>query len=307
MTLKLNNMKNIFYILILILFPTILGGQEYLNYSSSWKEYSVGCGGGNPYCTSNDFTISLIGDTIINNKTYYKTYMSGVRTTWDWTVDTLVEEIQISNLFEPIREENGVFYRYKSFINDEVILHDFNLSIGDTAVSTCSSPQIVETIDTIIIGNIARKRYFFEGNIVNHLIEGVGSTKGLFSTPCSAIGIEGGSILQCFFQDDQYLQLDTAIVCGNMTSTLGHDENFIQIEIYPNPVRNYLNLEFKNWQEGNVQLQIINLEGVVLYSNNDINPTELKTLNVGYLPNGLYIVKIGNDKVKVIRRIIKIN
>ncbi|OFX18958.1 MAG: hypothetical protein A2033_01385 [Bacteroidetes bacterium GWA2_31_9] len=75
------------------------------------------------------------------------------------------------------------------------------------------------------------------------------------------------------------------------------------ISLYPNPVKEKLNISFKNMDVNGATLNIYNISGQVVYSNNEINgKTEVNTSN---LSEGVYIVKIISDNNQYVSKFIK--
>ena len=71
-----------------------------------------------------------------------------------------------------------------------------------------------------------------------------------------------------------------------------------KVSIYPNPVKNYLNIEF----DGEVEYELCNSIGQVIYNGNLIKST---LLNVQKLTKGLYILKFKQGNEFVIRKFVK--
>jgi len=82
-----------------------------------------------------------------------------------------------------------------------------------------------------------------------------------------------------------------------MTTGLQNEFNK-NIIIYPNPVKNELNIEF----DGVTKFSIINLMGQVIYSSNLINSAVVQTTN---LPSGVYLIKFTTGKTYEFRKFIK--
>lgn len=75
------------------------------------------------------------------------------------------------------------------------------------------------------------------------------------------------------------------------------------ISLYPNPVKEKLNISFKNIDVNGATLNIYNISGQVVYSNNEINgKTEVNTSN---LSEGVYIVKIISDNNQYVSKFVK--
>ncbi|WP_230959152.1 T9SS type A sorting domain-containing protein [Flavobacterium psychrophilum] len=75
------------------------------------------------------------------------------------------------------------------------------------------------------------------------------------------------------------------------------------IKIYPNPSNGLVNIKINQFT-GKVNLQVIDLNGRVVYSlkNTDFNVE--KTINLNNLQSGMYIIKIDGDELNYTKKII---
>ncbi|AKC18517.1 T9SS-dependent M36 family metallopeptidase [Flavobacterium psychrophilum] len=89
----------------------------------------------------------------------------------------------------------------------------------------------------------------------------------------------------------------------NCTSGLNYFENKDMIKIYPNPSNGLVNIKINQFT-GKVNLQVIDLNGRVVYSlkNTDFNVE--KTINLNNLQSGMYIIKIDGDELNYTKKII---
>ena len=303
-------MKNL-SIIILLLLSNNLNSQIYLESNPEWTEYSVACGGGNPYCSSQEYTIKLEADTTIGNTVYFKTKREGTTTTWDWTVDTLVSINPINDYFYPLREEQGKFLMYNISLNEEQLLHDFNLIVGDTAISPyCQNPQIVMEIDTVYFGTQMRKKFIFAPQLTwgtSPLFEGIGTSRGLFVRPCSGvIGIESGSTLQCFTTDNETIQIDTSGQCETTipVSTINLTKG--EFELYPNPFNEKIIIESKGTKRNEVKIKLYDFQGKLLNSKSMLNADNLIEISTKELIPGRYILIIQEEDKIHTSKMIKI-
>ena len=81
-------------------------------------------------------------------------------------------------------------------------------------------------------------------------------------------------------------------------------DNQMKVEIYPNPVKNQLNIRFADINTDQINLTISDLSGKILLSKtvNSINHSEFKT-DVSDLKAGLYLLRISSDKQMITRKI----
>lgn len=184
----------------------------------------------------------LSGDTIVNGFSYRKIY-------------SYVSDIYCSNyktgpffaggLRQEIANKKVYYLSYLPFT--EYLLFDFNLNIGDTLDQSIYNLgcliSIVNSIDSVQIGNKFHKRFGVIGDTIcsfpqqYYIIEGVGSTAGLFQR---MYFFEGGNYLNCFVHDLDSIDflghgckspLDTCI-----SLNLNYIENNeVKIKISPNP------------------------------------------------------------------------
>ena len=125
---------------------------------------------------------------------------------------------------------------------DEGILYDFNLDIGDTAYiinmfCTHDSVQvIVENIDTAEYFGIDRRQWHLNGSIRSEemWIEGIGSNMGILHSMYYHCIVCPAWDLMCFQQGDQLLySLYSSYDC--YVVNIDEDEFEEIIEIFPNP------------------------------------------------------------------------
>jgi hypothetical protein len=79
-----------------------------------------------------------------------------------------------------------------------------------------------------------------------------------------------------------------------------------QVNIYPNPAKNYLNIEINNETNGVASISIMNIVGqVVIIENIDLNSgLTVKQLNTAGLSNGIYFIKVTNNGNIITRKVV---
>ncbi|PHS60630.1 MAG: hypothetical protein COB12_12965, partial [Flavobacterium sp.] len=255
--------------------------------------------GGDPYIITNEITVS--GSTIINGNTY-KTI-----------INSNVEEINCL-----VREENGKVFRYIEDLNDEILMYDFTLEVGDSFVffenteycsiygSVPSSPISAQVVfvDFQFIAGEERKviefEYFFEDDEI--WIEGIGSIRG-FDSVGVVYDIIDGTDLVCFTNTVDTYYFNGANSCDN--TTLNIDDIFKDsIVLYPNPVsnRSILNIPSELLAD---KLLIVDVTGKII-KEEKINKSNF-IINVMNYPSGIYFYQVysENNLIKTDRFIIK--
>ena len=269
--------------------------QSYLNYTSTWTESSGSCGFSGT-CDYLDYTRILTGDTIINGKTYYKVFTSGTLSIYDLSLGAVVSVEPYIAPIRYIREEQKRFIEYRTYNDNERIFADFDLTVGDTAVNiSCQSPLIVDHIDTVYLNAEPRRRFYFRpggaSGVNKTLIEGVGSSAGLFTSPCHEIGIESGSSMDCFSQENGLIVLDTSAECNSTGSIKLSVLLQSGIQVFPNPAVDYVDVVLTNQVlPGPYKINLYNLQGKLLSS--DVVPfqEDRSRIDLSFLSPGVYLL-----------------
>lgn len=92
-----------------------------------------------------------------------------------------------------------------------------------------------------------------------------------------------------------------------VVTVLGVDEvsQSDNIKIYPNPTNGEVNLSFNIQQEGNYTLTLANVLGQVVYKDDiHLNGPETKAINMANFGNGIYMLSINGNNVKIVKKIV---
>jgi hypothetical protein len=192
----------------------------------------------NPVLTDHEFSYYISGDTTISANLYSKIYRSGS------VHEHCFSGSSVNNWFYENHEYFGglrqdTSQRTVSFIPSsgtvECLLYDFNLAVGDTMQGNCLWPTdcaVISGIDSVLVGSTYRKRFNLSGAGTSYsLIEGIGSTSGLFEPLCP---FEYSGDLVCFAMNGQAMYPDTATSCNNFTGLIYADE-MQDLRVFPNP------------------------------------------------------------------------
>ncbi len=79
----------------------------------------------------------------------------------------------------------------------------------------------------------------------------------------------------------------------SMTTTLKNSESSLEILVYPNPVKNFMNIVFSG-DQGDLQVELFNSTGRLLLT--QINIKDGFSMNMSSFPAGTYLLKISNNK-----------
>lgn len=76
-----------------------------------------------------------------------------------------------------------------------------------------------------------------------------------------------------------------------------YNENF-QVNLFPLPAQDFLNISFGNLTESECKLSIIDINGKVVLEKSFLNPSLIEKVSVNHLNNGIYLAKlIAGDKI----------
>ncbi len=214
--------------------------------NSSWNYYCY-----QYMCTFGDaneeYSFILDGDTTINSQTYHKLSIPFV----SFYTSGSCTQVHFPGYKGAIRQDvpNKKVYYVTPSSSTEELLYDFNMGIGDTVQGYLASyPGMYDTvisIDSVLVGNDYRKRWYINNWYEIYLIEGIGSTYGLLEFSPGSLTDAYGYNLDCFMQDQLPLYPDTNTNCQLITSI--NDIGMLpdQMKVYPNPSKGSFSIEFR--------------------------------------------------------------
>ena len=177
------------------------------------------------------------------------------------------------------------------------------------AIENRSTPQLEENI-ALLLNNLNSEAYTFTINVQNFGNEAEIFLKDKYTDQLIALD-QGMNEIE--FTADASIPESVSIlrfefVFGNVT--LSNEEfNFADnIQIYPNPVQDELNLNFSSeFQGGPVQIQVFDLLGrQMMQSNVSISDNKSHKIDATNLNSGIYFVKLNHSNKNHVHRFIKL-
>lgn len=211
-------------------------------------------------------------------------------------------------------EEEGRVNIYDFNRDTTTMLFDFNAWKGATWVvqwNTCKKMVEVQKVDSVMINGSQRKRLTIgvlnAGN--RTLIQGIGNLfemfpTSMFSYSCDPLLYDGEYLsgLRCFEQPG-FGKWNTGLYgsCDTVITGL-YDPKPLTIDISPNPVSAFINVELPAAENWTLELFAINGQKLKTWRFND----KQQTIHFGDLHEGLYILRVisGDGNVHV-KRLIK--
>ncbi|MCO5258964.1 MAG: T9SS type A sorting domain-containing protein [Crocinitomicaceae bacterium] len=286
------NAKKTFLFAVGLLFASKVVGQQILDTNTIWSEANRKF-----YYIDNDTTV--IGEyTYKNVHSYYGTdiHYSGAEQTY------LVRE-----------EGERVFWR-NAFTNEDYLLYDFGLTVGDSVYVTPDSYDtmdstllICENVDTVFLFGIERQRLTmrttnpspYYSTDIEYWLAGIGSTLGLFNSGhlnTAIVDQMDPSLYCCHKGFNQVFQTENSNFCyGSGVSLESYLVSFVQV--YPNPTTGKITISSKSPISG---IDLYNLYGQSITTDINLHTNELFFSEI---EKGMYFLKIiinGNEIIKII-------
>ena len=255
----------------------------------------------------NTYQYGISGDTTISNVLYHKIYQ---------LTDTLFP-LAPGEFCGAIREDNKKIYViscnsvFPGSGNSEVLLYDFSKKAGDTVFvgQDGIGPEgdlVIDHIDSVLIDNNYRRTFHFTTMLGYFWIEGIGSTRGLFSP---IMGVTTGYQkwqLICHDQDGDVKYLNPEFnTCFPVLEGVGDLDNLErQVAIIPNPVTGQSVVKFDNMDKSMQVFEIYNLTGQVVKRCEIANKSQI-ILNRNDFKPGNYFYRIsGYNQIHLSGKII---
>jgi len=248
----------------------------------------------------------ILGDTLINDIVYMK-------------IGRIDYNVQCSELFTgpyyyaAIREDTVARKVYQRGSDEDHLLYDFSLGLGDTVNTIISQGYIVGNIDSILVGDAYRRRFIYtkETWVDIEIIEGIGAYTGLLEP---AEVFEHIHWLRCYYEDSIVLYVNPMVgQCDLEIDTclpvnIGEHDQLFTLAVFPNPFTTSVTIEFTLEGNSEIQLSIYNTMGEVVYDSKErmIAPgTHKVTWSPGHHPGGLYYAVLRSEEVVSVVKMIK--
>jgi hypothetical protein len=174
--------------------------------------------------TVENYSIVISGDTTINSVTYHKLTTPYIQAVMLGTCTA--NYAGYKGAFRNDVANKKVFYVPPSN-SIEQLLYDFTMQVGDTVkgfLETFTFPSdIVNSIDSVLVGSNYRKRWNIDPCYYVSIIEGIGSTYGLVQPSPGCFVDQANYWLTCFSQNNFTLYPDTTANCLKLKCTMHLD------------------------------------------------------------------------------------
>jgi hypothetical protein len=232
------------------------------------------------------------GDTVINGLIYYR-----LRSHTLHDISSIVIFCEGSSHYaEPtifVREIDGRVYVFDQ--DQGLLFYDFTASVGDSIPNSPyginPSMIVVIMVDSIFINGTYRKRQWVEadpGTDPIFVIEGIGSSSGLFKPFTYQLGLSHFIELTCVREQDE-------VIFGEASCMLVNDifeNNIFPIIIHPNPTTGIINFSDQ------LTYEIFDATGRFITSG------RATTADLTAEPSGLYLIRVSDDTMRSYHRVV---
>ncbi len=258
----------------------------------------LGAGGAEDY-----YSFKMQGDTLMQTQTYHKLYIPYVESTLSGVCFGSGYSAGYQGALREDTAERKVYF-VPPGQPDEELLYDFTMEVGDTVQGYLTSfePVTVQEIDSVIVGNVYRKRWRINHCYSIDIIEGIGNTYGMIVQIIPCITDMPDYVITCFSQNDQTLYPENVSSCILITGVeMNEPQN--QFTLYPNPANTFVTLSAVEGLTRNSDLQIHNAQGqLVSHSTFDVQHS---TFDISSLSSGIYFLTLDNGEQTVSRKFVK--
>jgi hypothetical protein len=258
------------------------------------------------WCAKIQHTIT--GDTLIGILVYHKLELSRINYFYPYpgmcVYDSIVAIYPVS--YEgAFREDSSLkkIYFIPFDSANEKLIYNFNVSVGDTMLhhdDACNDFHVT-SIDSVLAGGSYRKRYnCMECGFPvagSSIIEGIGSTAGLFGSWCE--NFEGEHALLCLSVNSSGIYPDGSSCTPllNVSNTNGLSS---AVRIFPNPTHGIIHAEFIN-----SNLKTVSLYDAFASLIFEKTTYDKKTdIDLSTFPKGMFFLKVNDGNTIQTQRFI---
>jgi hypothetical protein len=248
--------------------------------------------------------IKISGDTLINQTIYHKIELHHISIGEDCT-ESLPVFMGYQGAFRNDTESKIVWF-VPDGAQNEILLYDFNLIIGDTIPFGVINPvgynMVVDNIDSVEVGNSFHKRFNLYGELnwgemPLQIIEGIGG-QHLINPMETWVNFETGYWFNCVNIDDTIsYPYECEMIVGNNPIEKAHSS-----QIYPNPSHGKFWIQNPKGKHEFISIELFNSFGKKLMEFETAE--KLMQIDLSDKPKGVYLIRIKSGSNIFTERII---
>lgn len=241
------------------------------------------------------YKLFIDGDTTLADKQYMKFYKTGI---------LYLESSSVSythQYFGSVRQEGQKIYYIEKNKTTANLLFDFDMKAGDGVKGIIAHDHIVTSVETMPNG---RKKFNLSKSMLHamnqFIIEGIGTTGGLFNEPTVGHYAFTDSYLVCYSENNNKVyEFEDYLGC-NCSEATPIDEIKIKknltASVFPNPGKQKFTLEINSSANESGTIEIFDVLGIKVYSSKFTKQAGIKrtTINSENYKKGCFYLKVEN-------------
>jgi hypothetical protein len=269
---------------------------DYLANGSKWRINSLSAWG--ECWTQSKYVVEITGDTTIGSYTYKKMIHHGLNSFMAPFPNPNINcnpAVSFSSPYAFIRQDNLKLYMREIYEQNDTLLYDFDLQIGDTlpmSFNNSANNITVSSISALQVGTETRKVFHLNQGAPlqnDSLIEGIGHVGGLIG-PFNPF--EYSEELVCFALNTTIYYQNMGLTCDLNVGVVEIAPKF-EIAIFPNPTMGNLTIQTEHSSEIK-SIEAINLLGNEVILDFSIQGEKEVDVKLHELNNGFYTIRVMN-------------
>ena len=264
---------------------------QYFNGSERWHARIYG-----EIYTKNFYTISgqrihyFDGQSNVNGKIYRNLRIDRRDTTYYYMSNAVFGSYEVDEFAGYLREEGKQVYMVYPGTNEEVLLYDFDLVVGDWVdFGGCYYEEYheVSSISNITF-NGQEKTVFHFDDLDFDLIEGIGWTEGPLDDGCQDSSLQFNELV-CFQKDNSNFSFAENVDCALLTSTTALQKQTTALSVFPNPVHASFQIALAGGISSSYDVQLYDFTGKLVAS--WTGASNGQQFDIGHLGSGVYTLR----------------
>ena len=253
---------------------------------------------------NSEFVYYVDGDTdiVATGQLYKKIRKRGISEYV--SLDTIVPgfctgSFEIAHLAALLRQDGRTIYMYDVAEEQEVLLYDFTLEVGDTLPLT-PLQQLAEvtvmSIDSFAVDESYLRRFYVSYPEPSFIVEGIGSISGFLEKmiPDAECSYSHG----CYSVNEVTMwQLNSEVECSYSVGVA--EENGLSFGVFPNPLTDIISIV--GLPDGIYSTAVYDQSGRKIHTADLVD----HTINLEHLTNGVYVLSITDGVSIQVVRIVK--
>jgi hypothetical protein len=236
--------------------------------------------------------------------------------------DTIISSVTYS-YFNTVNDALGYYTRYfngkiyyagrniDGSAGTEVLKYDFTLLVGNTAYFYGAGNLTVDSVASITLLNGQVRKYMRLRNYYLQKIEWIDGIGDIYNGFLYQHGAEGEHSEFICARDNSGLlyKRNNTLDCDSLTASvvsIKENSRELELSISPNPTQNVINIDLQNVNASELTIQVMDVFNQIIFSKSILKGVVIESIDLSYLNNGMYIIRISNDRMKLVKKIIKL-